>query len=427
MTTWIAARFFLRTITRPGTVTLQVAHTRSAAESIFRIVQRMWEELPAKWRSGLLRRSRANTEMMIFPELDSEFRIASACDEGVGRGLTIHNLHCSEVSRWFGNAAETLAGLRAALAVDGELVLESTPNGAYGAFYEEWCAGTDEAGSGTGVVRHFLPWWLEPAYRGDAVQPRTLTLTECELVARHGLTMEQIGFRRGLERSYGPLRAQEFAEDAESCFRASGACCFDVRAIEGRAAEAPAPRETRANGSLQIWLPPVAGKEYLLAVDSSGGGEEGDYAAVQVLEKQTGLQCAELQQRLRPADLARAATALAREYNGAVIVVERNNHGAAVLAYLQTNECYDRLWRDGRELGWLTSAASKPEMVARLGSLLEQSPERFMSRRLLRECRTFVTNERGGSGATGGAHDDLVMAMAIGQAVRAQMLEGRGR
>src|SRR3978361_954387 len=46
ITTWVAARFFLRPVSRPGTLTLQVAHTREAAESIFCIVQRMWDELP---------------------------------------------------------------------------------------------------------------------------------------------------------------------------------------------------------------------------------------------------------------------------------------------------------------------------------------------------------------------------------------------
>ena len=39
ITTWVAGRFFLRTISRPGTLTLQVAHTREAAEAMFRIVQ----------------------------------------------------------------------------------------------------------------------------------------------------------------------------------------------------------------------------------------------------------------------------------------------------------------------------------------------------------------------------------------------------
>ena len=36
ISTWVAGRFFLKTITHPGTLTLQVAHTQEAAEGIFR-------------------------------------------------------------------------------------------------------------------------------------------------------------------------------------------------------------------------------------------------------------------------------------------------------------------------------------------------------------------------------------------------------
>jgi len=36
MTTWVAARFLLNTITRPGTLSVQVAHDRDSAEQIFR-------------------------------------------------------------------------------------------------------------------------------------------------------------------------------------------------------------------------------------------------------------------------------------------------------------------------------------------------------------------------------------------------------
>ena len=37
------------------------------------------------------------------------------------------------------------------------------------------------------------------------------------------------------------LRSQEFAEDAVTCFRATGECCFDVAAIEDRLDAAPYP------------------------------------------------------------------------------------------------------------------------------------------------------------------------------------------
>ena len=475
MTTWVSARFFLRTITRPGTLTLQVAHTREAAEGVFAAVRRMWDGLPEDLREGPLRLARANAGQMVFGEIDSEFRICSAAEANAGRGLSVQNLHCSEVSRWPGDAKMTLAGLRAALAPDGEMVLESTPNGAYGVFYEEWCGGVDAVPQGLkplgsresldgraearplqsasvslqsasvslqsasvspqsasaslqdGLVRHFFPWWMESAYVGAAVAAESMSAEERGLVERHGLAAEQIGFRRGLERTYGALRAQEFAEDAESCFRATGACCFDVNGLEQRAREAPEPAESRRGGALLVWLKPLPGREYVLAVDSAGGGEDGDFAAVQVVEVATGLQCAELRERLTPAELARVAAEVAKEYGGAQVVVERNNHGAAVLAYLETRERYGRVYRQNGGAGWLTTAASKPEMISRMGVLIGESPERFMSRRLLAECRTFVADERGRTAAVAGSHDDLVMAMAIAQAVRAERMMSQAR
>jgi hypothetical protein len=440
MTTWVAARFFLRTIITPGTMTVQVAHTQAAAEAIFQIVHRMWECLPGDLRRGALRRTNASAGRMVFGAMDSEYRVWSAGDENAGRGLSVQQLHCSEVSRWPGDASATLAGLRAALAPGGELVLESTANGAYGAFYEEWCRGVDGVGrelcgfthvsearhgapglvANDQLVRHFFPWWMEEAYVGVRVGVGDMREEELALVEREGLSEEQVGFRRGLERSYGGLRMQEFAEDAETCFRATGACCFEVAAIEQRMMEAPEPVERRRNGALWVWLRAQRGKKYVVAVDTAGGGEDGDFAAVQVVEMQTGLQCAELQERLRPAELARVSAELAREYGGAVVAVERNNHGAAVLAYLETAERYANVWRErgAREAGWLTTGASKAEMVARMEMLLRESAEMFLSRRLLGECRTFVAGERGKMGAAGGAHDDLVMAMCVAQAVR---------
>ena len=416
MTTWVAGRFFLKTITARGVLSVQVAHTQEAAEGIFRMVQRFWERLPEEMRAGPLRRGRANVGQMSFPALDSEFRVVSAGDEGAGRGLTMQHLHCSEVSRWPGDAKATLAGLRAALAPGGELVMESTPNGAYGCFYEEWAS----AGRDGGVTRHFFPWWMEEAYVAAAVDWDEVREDELRLMVEEGLSLEQIGFRRGLEKSYRGLRAQEFAEDAETCFKATGDCCFEVEAVEARLAVVGEPMAVRRGGALQVWLPPLKGNEYLVAVDTAGGGADGDFAAVQVIERRTGLQCAELQQRLGTLELARVSAELAREYGGALIAVERNNHGAGVLAYLDSVERYAKVYEQGGVPGWLTTAGSKPGMVSRMGALLVESPEMFQSRRLLGECRTFVTMAGGRTGAANGAHDDCLMAMAIAQAVRAE-------
>jgi hypothetical protein len=417
MTTWTAARFFLKTVTRPGTLTLQVAHTQEAAEEIFRIVYRFLDWLPEELRLGPLRTSRANVRQLVFPEMDAQYRVVSAGDRNAGRGLTVQNLHCSELARWPGDPAETLAGLRAAMAPEAELILESTPDGVGGCFHEEWLKAEER-----GMVRHFFPWWMEPRYRSAAVDEASLTEEECGLRIVHGLDLGQIGFRRQIRTDFRGLARQEYAEDDESCFKASGESVFELAAIEDRLETVPEPHERRRNGLLEVWLPPIPGKEYVVAVDPAGGGSEGDYSAAQVLEMATGMQCAEFAEHLGGLELARLVADLATEYNGAILVVERNNHGSGVLAHLETSCKNARLYKQSGLAGWLTTSVSRPAVLGRLDAALADSPDCFMSKRLLIECRSFVRLPNGGIGARSGAHDDRVMAMAIGLAARAEML-----
>ena len=57
-------------------------------------------------------------------------------------------------------------------------------------------------------------------------------------------------------------------------------------------------------------------------------------------------------------------------------------------------------------------------MIENLADALIDEPGLFRSGRLLQEFRTFVRDRYGGTGASGGAHDDCVMAMAVAWAVR---------
>ena len=416
ITTWVAGQFFLRTITRPGTLTVQVAHTQEAAQSIFRIVRRYLRCLPASLCQGALKDAQVNARQIVFPGMDSEYRVETAGAPNAGRGLTITNLHCSEVARWPGDAAEILQGLRAALSPAGELVLESTPMGAAGCFWKEW-----QDAQRTGTVQHFFPWWMEPAYAAEAVAGGSLDEDE-ERLTRQGVSLEQIGYRRRIRKNFRGLARQEYAEDATECFLASGECVFDTEAIDGRMREIRAPAGREANGNLHVWLAPVAGREYVVAVDPAGGGTEGDFTAAQVIDVQTGLQCAELQAKLTPLETAHQATALARRYNHALLAVERNNHGAGVLAHLCGVCRYGRVYQMEGQDGWLTSAVTRPRILGRLGSALVETPGIFSSERLLRECRSFVRHANGRTEAQAGEHDDCVMAMAIALAVREERL-----
>jgi hypothetical protein len=420
MTTWTAARFFLKTITRPGTLTLQVAHTQQAAEEIFAIVHRFVDLLPGNLRKGLLKTGRSNVRQVVFPALDSQYRVVTAGDRNAGRGLSVQNMHCSELARWPADPAETLAGLRAALAPEGELILESTPDGVGGCFHELWLQAPE-----TGMVRHFFPWWLESRYRAQAVDAATLSEEERALMEKHKLDLEQIGYRRKLRLDFRGLALQEFAEDDESCFLASGESVFEIDALDERLKAVSEPVDCRFNSDLQIWLPSVAGKSYLLAVDPAGGGSEGDYSAIQVIDIETGMQCAEYAGHVGGLELARMVTDLATEYNRAWVVVERNNHGSGVLAYLESPCGCERVYKQGGQPGWLTTWLSRPAALGRLGAALVDEPQRFQSRRLLAECRSFVRLPNGSAAARAGAHDDRVMAMAIGLAAREELVARR--
>jgi hypothetical protein len=421
ITTYVAARFFIQTITQPGTVTVQVAHDQESAEEIFKIVHRFWENLPKGMQDGALVTSRANIRQIVFPRLDSEYRVATAADANAGRGMTIHNLHCSEVARWPRDVEETLASLRNAVTEDGEIVLESTPNGAGGIFYEEW-----QRAEETGYSRHFFPWWYGDEYRvAKTMAPsEPPTLEEEHLMQQAGLTEAQVAWRRTKRAQLRGLAVQEYAEDPVSCFRASGECVFDLEAIERAVQACSEPVETRDNQRLLIWLPSQVGKQYLIGVDPAGGGSEGDYSCAVVIDRRSALQCAELHGHFPPRELAVRLIELANSYNQALLVVEQNNHGHAVLAHLRMAGCTN-VFRDGGHDGWLTSAVSRPAMIENLADVLAQNQTIFHSSKLLNECRTFIRHRDGSSSAATGSHDDCVMAMAIALAAR-QELAGQG-
>ena len=180
--------------------------------------------------------------------------------------------------------------------------------------------------------------------------------------------------------------------------------------------DAGAAVQSQDGGRLVIWLPPQEGRHYIIGVDTAGGGSEGDYACAEVVERALGLQCAELRGHFAPLELARRVTEL-----GGVMGKRYWRWNGIIMDTACWPTC--EIWstpnyeKDG-QLGWLTSAASRPAMVENMAAVLMAEPKLFHSPRLLEECRTFVQASRWKCGRGRGAHDDCVMAMAIALAVR---------
>jgi hypothetical protein len=202
----------------------------------------------------------------------------------------------------------------------------------------------------------------------------------------------------------------------------SGECYFEVDVLEERLKSVRAPWQTRYNGELEIWLPPQKEREYVVSVDPAGGGSAGDYSAMEVVDLESGAQCAEFAGHVGGLELARKAAELAAEYNSAWLVVERNNHGASILAFLGSDCHYPRLYEQRGQAGWLTNVMTRPAALAALATAVATSPDKFQSARFLKECRSFVRLPSGGMAGQAGTHDDRVMAMAIALSVRNELL-----
>jgi hypothetical protein len=229
--------------------------------------------------------------------------------------------------------------------------------------------------------------------------------------------MQQIAWRRTQRAVLRKFALQEFAEDPVSCFLASGECVFDLESVECALRMSGEAWSVRDNERLMVWLPAQMERRYIIGVDPAGGGADGDYSCAEVIDRQLGTQCAELHGHYRPRELAQKLVQLGREYNMALMAVERNNHGHGVLACLRSLN-YPHIFMQKGQDGWLTSVVSRPAMIENLAMVLMEEPGRFRSARLLNECRTFIRYVDGNTGAAPGTHDDCVLALAIAWEVR---------
>lgn len=199
-------------------------------------------------------------------------------------------------------------------------------------------------------------------------------------------------------------------------------------------------------GGMRIWEVPKRDQKYLIFADVAGSvsfeeyerresrigtGAGSDYSVAEVLRLDTGEQVAEVRYRADVDEFADDLARIGRLYNDAIIAVERNGPGTAVLTQLKNAMGYPRLWRPKnpigvyekyeQTLGWNTTSATRPLMLSALQAMIRDEPHRIKSEALRDEIRTFVYRDRGGKEprpeADEGCHDDLVMAMAGAQAV----------
>lgn len=448
MTTLELARDVQYARTHEGTQTLIVSQDADLAEVLFQAAHLMVDGLV---ELGLCPKPKYSTRReIVFADNHSAIRVVEAgATEGAaakkGRSGTINRLHATEVAFW-GAAQETMTALTAAVPADGEIVIESTANGAQGLFYD-LCT---TAQSGRGAYRlHFYPWHLHPTYTrepGRDFDPHPRDRWE-QALRDAGCTDAQIAWWRSLvdDPARGGIEKvlQEYPVDPSSCFRSPGgayisaeACDWLARFVREPSDRWPVVVKGRHLGELLVYAQPRQGEEYVASADVAEG-TGGDGHAIDVSRRRTGETVATFaSDSIEAGDLGLALAWICRRYNGAIAAPERNNHGAALLRAMREEESevtpYDHLYfaEDGKA-GWVTTPASRPVLFDELRMAIVDLATRQDASTIITpdagtvaECKTLVRDPKDGKprargkGTKGGATDDRFVAKAIGWQVR---------
>lgn len=356
-----------------------------------------------------------------LPDRDSflsviESGASEAAAQKKGRGATFTRVHVTEPAFYEYPELSLNALLEGVSASrDTEVVFESTPNGSGTWFHNLYL--NAESGA-NGYRAHFYAWYDDPTYRvvldqGDKPEPQNDR--ERELVTRSGVTPEQLKwYRQKVAEKGQDLVDQEYPSDPQRCFLVSGRTFFDkdatTRLFE---TEARDPVRIDWHGALRIWREPVPGRQYVISADPSEG-TGGDPGAAMVYDRD-GSHVATLHGQFPTWDLGTHLAKLGLMYNTALIAVERNNHGHAVIQSLVHGSNYLSVFHgEDKKPGWLTNAVTRQAALDSFEAPHRAGHWKSPDARVLGELRTFIVNRQGKAEAQPGAHDDLVMCAVIG-------------
>lgn len=381
--TYMQGEMYRRTVTGTRT-TMTLSHDADTTAKLRMMADRFWEHC----RFGNIQplRKYANASLTTYPEFDSSASIATAGNVETGRGGTYSDFHGSEVAFWK-DAERIVAG--AMQGGNPDVVLESTPNGAQGYFYE-LCM---EAMRGDSIWKlHFYPWWWDAEYRLDG-DPITLTDEEAELSRKHGLDQAQIRWRRLKQRELKSLFLQEYPEDAISCFLTSGNSYFG-----NLAGVFTAPMESQYDPS----------HEYVAGLDF---GQTNDFTAMPVIDVTAKKQVDLLHiRKLEWAEQRRRIKEMYKKWNCSRMGAEANSIGSVNIEALRAD--------DMNVIPFQTTNNSKAEIMADLYEGIHTDGLKLQDHPVQRhEFNTFVSSQTSTGiwrlAAEGDGHDDTVMGMGI--------------
>ena len=405
-TTGIAAYAFWHAYFRPNFRVGVMAQSRESAEQIFEIYKRFYDNMPS-WM--VFPTEKSNVREMLFFH-GGMVRVFTANTQSA-RGTTYNFLHCSEFA-FYSDVEKTIQAAFQTATPDAIVVMETTANGLNHA-HHLW---VDK----NGYEKVFLPWMLSKEYTLHSRPPGisgAIPKKWQEYGKEHGLTKKQLWwafdtYRTKCGNNWQTFH-QEYPASAEVAFITSGERYFDN-----------IYPHVRATSGYKRYAEPGKYRVYSLGVDTASGSPSGDYSSFCVLDitdKEKPKCVSTYYKRVPPSEFAARVLEEAKVWD-ALVVPESNSYGLSIIEHL-VGEGYAKFYRRTQfdkiakrwrqELGFVTTSATRPVILARLHKFISKGQLEVNDTRMQAEMNTFVYAKGGKPQADNGKHDDMVFAWAL--------------
>jgi hypothetical protein len=396
-----------------GAKTSTICHDDDLTSELRKMNHRFQEELPDNIRPLV---KYDNAKETTYLDLNSQRRIATvgghssrlSAGKKKGRGGSNTHIHGTEIAFWPDAQGVVAAAMQAG---NPEIVLESTPNGMVGWFYEQCMDALDNRGVWSLL---FYEWWWDEEYAMTyadyrealpqaPITPDEFNSEEQALIEAHRLSPEQIYWRRFKRLELPHTFAQEYPEDPRCGFLASGSSYFGDLS------------ECFTLTSVAIYDP---SRRYVGGLDFA---QTSDSTVLIILDAHNNQMVDMLRINNLSWQVMRTRIAAIAHKWDATIQGEANSMGKTNIELLQTGENDvngNVLYESVKLIPFYTTASSKRPLIQGLYHALHEAGLLLIDDSVLRhELRAFISKQNYNGYwqymASNGAHDDCVMALAL--------------
>jgi hypothetical protein len=249
----------------------------------------------------------------------------------------------------------------------------------------------------------FLPWWIRPERTQAWYEDQ-----KADFLGRNGSldglyeqypeTPEQALMAATLDKRIPP-------EWLKKVFFEQEPLRFEETSVSSRAGDL-------TFGGQEIYKLPEPGRTYVIGADPAEGNPTSDDSALEVMDAETYEEVACLAAPMQPSIFGETIAAFAAAYNDAAVLIERNNHGHAVILKLTESTSVDVIRGDDGKFGRVTSGPSKAKMYSGVIDVMRPNEESLQLHS--RETYLQLSSIDGATlSAPPSLHDDRAVALGL--------------